>query len=188
MTGTRDRLLVAAETCLRRNGIRRTTMVEIANEAGVSRAGLYKHFPDKAALVVAALAHTDEAFWADATARVTAARGLSARVAAAVVLAAEHQPGALLLRFKEEEPDLFAATVGSGLRAMVPGMTPFWHPFIDAAKADGEVRPDLDTARAAEWVLRIVVSLLTIPSDVVDPADGASVRAFLDDFLLPGLS
>ena len=185
--GTRDRLLAAAEICLRRNGIRRTTMVDIANQAGVSRAGLYKHFPDKAALVVAALARIDEAFWTCASAEVAAAHGLAARVAAAVLIGAEHQPGALLLRLRDEEPDLYAATVGSDLLAMVPGMTPFWHPFIEEAKAVGEVRADLDTARAAEWVQRIVVSLLTIPSDVVDPDDPAGVGAFLDDFLLVGL-
>ncbi|QXC61639.1 TetR/AcrR family transcriptional regulator [Aquihabitans sp. G128] len=185
--GTRDRLLAAAETCLRRDGIRRTTMVEIANEAGVSRAGLYKHFPDKAALVVATLAHTDEAFWADATTKVAAADGLAARVATAVLIAVEHQPGALLLRLQDEEPDAFAATVGSGLKAMVPGMTPFWHPFIDEAKAAGEVRADLDTARAAEWVLRLVLSLVTIPGESVDLAEPASVHAFVDEFLLAGL-
>ncbi|CAN5551681.1 TetR/AcrR family transcriptional regulator [soil metagenome] len=184
--GMRDRLLAAAESCIRRNGIRRTTMVDIAAEAGVSRAGLYKHFPDKAAIVVAALARIDEAFWAHAAAKVAAADGLSARVATAVTLGVEHQPGALLLRLQEDEADLYAAIVGPGLKAMLPGMTPFWHPFIEEAKAAGEVRADLDTALAADWVLRLVLSLITIPSDGVDPQDAAGVRAYLDEFLLPG--
>ena len=55
-TSTRDRLIGACETCLWRDGLRRTTMVDVAREAGVSRAALYKHFPDKATLVLAAIA------------------------------------------------------------------------------------------------------------------------------------
>ena len=32
----------------------------------------------------------------------------------------------------------------------------------------GEVRADLDVARAAEWVIRIVLSLVTVPGGAVD--------------------
>ncbi len=115
-------MLAAAEACLRRSGIRRTTVIEIAREAGMSRAGLYKHFPDKASIVVAALARTDELFWADAHARISGVQGIAAQVAEAVRISREHQPGALLLRLEAEEPEAFAATVGTGLRAMMPGM------------------------------------------------------------------
>lgn len=178
---TRDRLLAATEACLQRDGIRRTTMTRIADEAGVSRAGLYKHFPDKASLVVEALAHIDEQFWAEAAARVSAARGIGAQVGAAVRFAREHEQGTLLLRLREEEPDAFAATVGEGLRAMVPGMAAFWRPYLEAARETGGVRPDLDVDRAAEWVIRVVVSLVTMPPD------DAETRRFVEDFLVPSL-
>jgi AcrR family transcriptional regulator len=180
-SSTRDRLLVATETCLQRHGIRRTTMIQIAEEAGVSRAGLYKHFPDKASLVVETLAHIDERFWARAAARVSAQRGIGNQVVEAVRIALEHEPGALLLRLKAEEPDAFAATVGEGLRAMMPGMAAFWRPYLEAARTAGEVRPDLDVDRAAEWVIRVVVSLVTMPPDDAD------VRRFVDDFLVRSL-
>ena len=49
--------------CLRRFGIRRTTVAGVADEAGVSRAGLYKHFPDKAALLGAALVRLEGAVY-----------------------------------------------------------------------------------------------------------------------------
>jgi AcrR family transcriptional regulator len=181
MPTTRDRLLAATEACLERRGIRRTTMIEIAEEAGVSRAGLYKHFPDKASLVVEALVHIDERFWEHAAARVTSASGIGGRVVEAVQVAREHEQGPLLLRLKTEEPEAFAATVGEGLRAMVPGMAAFWRPYLEAATASGEVRPDLDIGRAAEWVVRVVVSLVTMPPDQAD------VRRFVDDFLVRSL-
>jgi AcrR family transcriptional regulator len=184
---THDRLLAATETCLRRSGIRRTTVIEIAEEAGLSRATLYKHFPDKAALVVAALARTDEQFWAEATAQVSARTGLAAQVAEAVRIARERPPGALLLQLREAEPDAFTATVGTGLREMVPNMSLFWQPFLLAARDAGELRVDLDLARASEWVVRVVLSLVTIPGDRFDSDDPHSVQDFLADFLVAGL-
>jgi AcrR family transcriptional regulator len=185
--GSRDRLLAAAERCLRRSGIRRTTVIEIAHEAGMSRAWLYKHFPDKASLIVAALARTDEMFWADAHARIAAVRGIAAQVAEAVRISREHKPGALLLRLKEEEPAVYAETVGVGLREMMPGMAVFWHPYLETARSRGEVRADLDIVRGGEWVMRTVLSLVTVPGDAVDADDPASVRRLVDEFLVPGL-
>ncbi len=186
MTSTRDRLLAATEACLRRHGIRRTTMTEIADAAGLSRAGLYKHFPDKASLVTAALARTDERFWSDAAARVSGARGIGAQVAAAVQFAVEQEPGALLLQLRAEEPDAYAATVGSGLRAMLPGMAGFWRPYLHAARDAGEVRADLDIDAAAEWIMRIVLSLVTIPGED-DRTRPVRLRRLVDEFLVPSL-
>lgn len=186
-TSSRDRLLAAAERCLRTSGIRRTTVIEIAHEAGMSRAWLYRHFPDKASLVVAALARTDELFWADAHARISKVEGLAAQVAEAVRISRQHRPGTLLLRLKAEEPEVYAETVGTGLRAMMPGMARFWHPYLKAARSHGEVRPDLDIARTGEWVMRTVLSLVTVPGDAVDVDDPASVLRFVDEFLLAGL-
>lgn len=186
-TGIRDRLLDATERCLRRDGIRRTTMVEIAAEAGISRAWLYRQFPDKDSLVVAALVRTDEAFWAAAHAEVAAAPGLAEQVAAAVRFSRGHRRGALMLRLKAAEPDVFAATIGTGLREMLPGMSHFWHRYLEAARDRGEVRADLDVPGAAEWVMRMVLSLVTVPGEAVDIDDDRSVRRFVDEFLVRGL-
>ncbi len=180
-------MLAATERCLQRSGIKRTTMTKIAVEAGVSRAWLYRHFPNKAALVVAALARTDEAFWAEAHARVARQKELPAQVAEAVRLSREHHPPGLLLRLKAEEPEAFSETVGIGLREMMPGMALFWHRYLEAAKQRHEVRPDLSVPRAAEWIMRLVLSLVTVPGEVVDANDPVAVRRLLDEFLVPGL-
>lgn len=184
----RDLVLDAAERCLRRDGIRRTTMAGVADEAGISRAWLYRQFPDKASLLGAALVRMDEEFWERAHATVAAETGIAAQVAAAVVLSRAAEPGPLALQLRDAEPEAYAAVVGSGVRAIVPGLVGFWHRYVAQAVERGEVRPDVDVARAAEWVLRVVLSLVTVPGDSFDADDPAQVLAFVQEFLVPGLS
>jgi AcrR family transcriptional regulator len=184
----RDRLLDATERCLRRSGLGRITMTDVAREAGLSRAWLYRQFPDKPSLVLATLARIDEQFWADAHARISAVEGLPARVAEAVAWSREQRPGALLLELQAREPEAFAATVGTGLREMMPGMATFWHSYLEDAKDSGEIRSDVDVVRAGEWVMRMVLSLVTVPGHAVDVDDRAGVRGFLSEFLVDGLA
>jgi hypothetical protein len=49
------------------------------------------------------------------------------------------------------------------------------------------VRADVDVVRGAEWIMRVVLSLVTVPGGVIDSGDPASVDRFLEEFLLPGL-
>lgn len=184
----RDRVLDAAERCLRRDGIRRTTVAAVAEEAGISRAWLYRQFPDKASLLGAALVRMDEAFWEQAHKRVAAADGLAAQVAEAVALSRTAEPAPFVLQLREQEPEAFAAVVGTGMREIVPGLVGFWHRYVAAAVDRGELRPDLDVARAAEWVLRVVLSLVTVPGDAFDSDDPQQVLAFVQEFLVPGLA
>jgi AcrR family transcriptional regulator len=179
--------LDAAERCLQRNGIRRTTMVQVADEAGLSRAWLYRHFPDKASLLGAALIRQDEQFWSDAQSRISRRDGLAAQVAEAVRCSRQQHPGALLLALQASEPAACAAIMGAGLRQAMPGMALFWRPYLEAARARGEVRADIDIGRAAEWVMRMVLSLVTVPGDAANADDPASVLRFVGEFLVTGL-
>ena len=75
----------------------------------------------------------------------------------------------------------------AGLAALLPGMAHFWDGHLEVARDAGELRPDIDIPRAAEWITRLVVSLITVPSGVVDTGDSESVRLLLEDFLVRGL-
>jgi AcrR family transcriptional regulator len=186
-TSARDRILDAAEACLRRDGIRRTTALGVAREAGVSRAWLYRHFPDKAALLSAALIRRDEAFWVDAQHRVDRVDGLAAKVAAAVVLSQASPLGPLATELREQEPAAFAEVIGTYVDDVVPGLAWFWQRELAAGVAAGELRPDLDIDAAAEWVMRVVVSLVGVPGAAVDVTDAHSVEGLLETYLMPAL-
>ena len=182
----RERILDATAESLARQGIRRTTMAAVADAAGVSRAWLYRQFPDKPSLVGAALVRLDEAFWEDAHKRIAKQEGIVAQVTEAVLLSRSIKTP-LALQLSQQEPEAYALVVGSGIRDVVPGMAAFWHEHLEEAKASGELRPDLDVRRAAEHVLRTVLSLVTVPGDAVDPDDPQSLSSYLSEFLLPAL-
>ena len=84
----RDRLIDAAEECLRAKGIRSTTVSEVAEAAQVSRGWLYRHFPDKASLLGAAIVRLNEAYWSEAHAMLEQSTGSTEQIAAGVVTAA----------------------------------------------------------------------------------------------------
>jgi AcrR family transcriptional regulator len=51
-----DRILAAAEVILRRYGVEKTNVVDIARELGISHTNIYRHFPSKKALLDAVAA------------------------------------------------------------------------------------------------------------------------------------
>jgi TetR/AcrR family acrAB operon transcriptional repressor len=55
---TREALIDAAEQVFRRNGVTRTSLADVAAEAGVTRGAIYWHFRDKAELLDAMCART----------------------------------------------------------------------------------------------------------------------------------
>lgn len=183
----RERILDAAEACLRRDGIRRTTAAGVALEAGVSRAWLYRHFSDKATLLSAALIRRDEAFWTEAQHLVDAADGFAAKVTAAVVMSRAAPLGPLATELRDREPDAFAAVIGTYVDDIVPGLAWFWRAQLATGVDSGELRADLDVDSAAEWVMRLIVSLVSVPGEAVDIDDAESIRGYLETYLMPAL-
>src|ERR1700758_2600811 len=58
-TGTddaRERILAAAERCIDRHGIRKTTMDDVACEVGLSRPSVYRYFADRDDLLIELIA------------------------------------------------------------------------------------------------------------------------------------
>jgi AcrR family transcriptional regulator len=185
----RDRLIDAAEVCLRTKGIRATTVSEVAEVAQVSRGWLYRHFPDKVSLLGAAIVRLNEVYWSEAHAMLEPLESLDRRIAAGVVhgRTAYDDPGALLMRLRMAEPEEFAACAGAGVQGLVPDLADFWQRYLIVARDNGEIHTDVDIAEASEWVARVIISLVTVPGDILDPSDADQVRAHVRRYLMPGL-
>ena len=186
----RDRLIDAAEGCLRAKGIRATTVSEVAEAALVSRGWLYRHFPDKASLLGAAIVRLSEAWWSEVHAMLEPLAGIDQQIAKGVVNArtAYDDPGSLLMRLRMDEPEEFAACAGAGVQGLAPDLAAFWRRYVAAAVRSGEIHPDTLVDEASEWVARVVISLVTVPGDTLDPSNPDQVRAHVRRYVMPGLT
>lgn len=184
-----ERLIDAAEVCLRAKGIRATTVSEVAEAAGVSRGWLYRHYPDKAALLGAAIARLNDAFWDQSHEVLGQIAGFEEQFAAGVALgrSADDSPGALVMKLRRDEPEEFNACASAGVQGLVPHVGAFWRPYLEAAAARGEIHSDADLHEASEWVARVLISLATVPGKALNPDDPEAVRRFLRRYVLPGL-
>ena len=185
----RDRLIDAAEVCLRAKGIRATTVSEVAEVAGVSRGWLYRHFPDKVSLLGAAIVRLNEVFWSESHAMLERVEGLDQQIVEGIRhgRTAYDDPGTLLMKLRMDEPEEFAACAGAGVQGLVPDLADFWKRYLVAARERGEIHPDTDIDEASEWVARVLLSLATVPGDTLDPSDPAQVLTHVRRYVMPGL-
>ena len=184
---TAERILCAAEACVRRWGLRRVSMSDVAAEAGVSRGSVYRYFADRDALVQAVLERVALARVAEAEPAVARQPTLAAKVAEAAVAVRNLAEDERRLGLHEHpgEPELATLQLAAS-PAMFGHWIDFWIPFLEAARADGEVRAHLDLRQAAEWIMRILISLVTVPSATIDLDDPAQVRRFIEHHLVRG--
>ncbi|BBZ55325.1 MULTISPECIES: TetR/AcrR family transcriptional regulator [Mycolicibacterium] len=185
----RDRLIDAAEECMRAKGIRATTVSEVAEAAGVSRGWLYRHFPDKVTLLGAAIVRLNNAYWTDAHAMLASIEGLDNQIVTGIQhgRTAYDDPGALLMKLRVEEPDEFAACAGAGVQGLVPDLADFWSRYLVAARDNGEIHPDTDVDDAAEWIARVILSLATMPGRRLDANSADELLAHVRRYVMPGL-
>jgi len=179
-----ERICEAAVRCIARTGLRRTTLDDVALEAGCSRASIYRVFPGgKDRLWVAALEREVAALEQRVATALADADGLAETLTAAIVETAralaghdalrhllEHEPGVVL-------PHLSFDGLGPVLERAVAFLVPWLECHLDPRSA----------AEAAEWVARLIVLYgadAHAPYDLTDPGD---VRRLVATHLIPGL-
>lgn len=183
-SSTRVRLVDGALRCLARQGIAKTTVDDIAREAGLSRATAYRAFPGGKDDILAAVVETEVARLFSSLAvvmgeahdledvlvagMVESARQLRSHQALSYLLA--YEPGAVL-------PQLTFA--GQDRVLLVAGdlAAPFFARWLEPEQA----------SRAAEWAVRIVLAYCSDQTPATDLTDPAATRALVRSFVLPGI-
>jgi len=176
------RLLDAAVTCLARVGLAKTTLDDVAREAGCARATLYRNFSSKQDLLSAVVAREVERLRISVTGAAAAADDLADAVTVAIATAAHELLEHPALRFlAAHEPELLLPFLAfeqedAVLRVAAELVAPAFERFLTPGAA----------RRLGEWIARLALSYLFCPSDRLDLRDASQVRAFVDDFVLPG--
>lgn len=183
-TPQRVRIADAALRCVARQGVAKSTVDDVAREAGCSRATVYRVFPGGKDEVLEAMVATEVArFFSTLAVRMGEAADIEEVLVAGIVEAARaiqthpaltyllaHEPETVLphLCFQKMEGVLAAAAEFSG---------PFLARWLDPG----------DAARVGEWAARTVVSYVACPALGVDLRDERTATHLVETFLLPGI-
>lgn len=186
---TEERILDGARTCFSRFGLRKTAMEDIAREAGLSRGTLYRYFPDKEALYGAVSERETRLFLEEVAERTSGHDSLEEKIIRLLFAAIEFlRENPMNAAVAATDPEAFAAAISTNGRELLELAVEAVTPMVREAMAEGELRSDLDPAQAAEWIVRVELSLISTPSVTFDRDNPAELRKFLLGFLLPGLT
>lgn len=183
---TEQRIVEALTTCLSRWGMAKTTVEDIAREAGVSRATVYRLFPGGKTAIAHAAAMTDMAQLV--TLLHTGLDGIddrADRLARGLWLTASYFDDHDVLNYlRAHEPDEFDRMVrldrlDALLRIAADTVAPVLRPVFDS---------DEDARTAAIWLGRLVAAHVTSPSPLLDPTDPARADQLVRTHVLPGFA
>jgi AcrR family transcriptional regulator len=180
--GRETGLVDAALACIGRVGLAKTTLDDVAREAGCARATVYRYFPSKAELLKAVVAREAGRLEHDVLAAAQAADSLAEAATAAITTAATLLQSHRALTFVAAyEPELLLPHLAFEredfvLRSAASLVAPAFERFLPATRAE----------RLGEWIARITLSYLCCPSDDFDLGNAEHVRGLVDDFVLPG--
>jgi AcrR family transcriptional regulator len=177
-----DRVLDAAKRCCERWGLAKVTVDDIAAEARISRATLYRLFPGgKDVLYEALRGRETSAFFAELDEHIARADSLEEMLVRIVVEATrqlradEH----LQVMLASQPGDVAASLTVDGLPVIFEKATALLTPRV--ARWIGEER----AAELAELLSRVVLSYFLAPSRFFDLADPESASRFIRNYILP---
>lgn len=184
-SGVEARVLDAAKRCVERWGMSKLTIDDIANEAGVSRATLYRMFPGGKDVLFEALRVRElEEFFTRLAGHLEHVDTLEDLLVNTVV-AATHElrdDSHLAVMLASEPGETLTSLTVDGLPRIIRVATVFLVPLVD------EYLPRRDSARLVELLARLVISYFLAPSDHVDLGDHDSARVFITTFALPAFT
>jgi AcrR family transcriptional regulator len=185
-TDTRELIVESAFDCFRRHGLNKTTIVDIARAADISRSTVYEYFRDKAEIVEACAEHSSQRFYREMARAMGRGESLEEKLALAAVFVTRAR------RFVEPEmyfdADEVSLLLTKNAAVLLRECGEFLAPYLTAAKLTGEVRKDLDVVAAGEWFARMLFSLFSTPSSTLDMDDEAIVADFVRSHVVRGFA
>lgn len=176
----------AALACFSRWGVAKTTLDDIAREAGVSRATIYRLFPGGKDVVLDAVAGRELVTFFDGLRAELERTGadledlLVAGITYTSTAIREHTALQFLLA---HEPEVVLPLVAfDRLDVVLDRAAAFCAPYLEPHVGQ-EWAP-----RAGEWITRMVLSYSLVPSAGFDLATEADARRFVRFFVIPGLT
>lgn len=185
MADPRDRVLAAVVACAGRVGLRRITVDEVAREAGVGRASVYRWFPGgREQLVDEAITWEIGRFLGRLAHAVADAPDLRTRLARSLVFAHraidDHE---VLQHLLATEPSGLLPQLGQTAPLVLAVLR---DDLVAHVAAEPRRRADVDPNEAAEWLARMLLSFL-VEAGRWDLDDDGEAARLVDEQLLVGI-
>ena len=182
--GPEAKVIAATLACVARWGLSKTTLDDVAREAGVSRATVYRLFPGgKPALFRACGASEISRLLLELTNSLDSAGSLDELlvrvIGGAAGFAADNEAVQMLLRHEPWVllPFLAFDRQGPVLEAAVVFLAPHLERFVEHQVA----------METVEWAARLVISYTFAPSVTTDLTNDVDVRRMVNNYLMPGV-
>jgi AcrR family transcriptional regulator len=148
----RERILAAAERCIDRHGIRKTTMDDIASEVGLSRPSVYRYFADRDDLLVELISRHGRVLVDRVHTTISRQYSVPDQIVESVLYVADHARRDSILRHSIDP-----GGTSLGRRMIVSGASEtlraqWWDPFLDAAVANNELPRGLPRSDMHLWL------------------------------------
>jgi AcrR family transcriptional regulator len=179
----RERILAAAERCIDRYGIRKTTMDDIASEVGLSRPSVYRYFADRDDLLVELISRHGRALVDRAHKTISRQSSLSDQIVESVLYVADHARRDPIMRHSIDPngTSLGRRMIASGMAEML--RADWWDPFLDAAAANNELPRGLPRSDIRLWLGNVAKTVMRGLED--GDGDVKRYRSILRRFVAP---
>jgi AcrR family transcriptional regulator len=182
----RERILAAAERCIDRHGIRKTTMDDVASEVGLSRPSVYRYFADRDDLLIELITRHARALLDRARKSISRQGSLADQIVEAVLYVADHARRDPLTRhiLDPDGTSLGKRMVASG--ASERCRAEMWDPVLDAAVANNELPPGLPRSDIHLWLGDVTKLVMRGLED--GEGDIRRYRSVLRRFVIPAFA
>src|ERR1700751_3428636 len=182
----RERILAAAERCIDRHGIRKTTMDDVAGEVGLSRPSVYRYFADRDDLLIELVTRHARALLARARKSISRQSSLPDQIVETVLYTADHGRRDPLTRhcIDPDGTSLGKRMIASGTTELIRAQ--MWDGILDAAVANNELPPGLPRSDIHLWLGNVTVMVMR----GLDDGDGdvRRYRSILRRFVVPAFA
>jgi AcrR family transcriptional regulator len=182
----RERILAAAERCIDRHGIRKTTMDDIASEVGLSRPNVYRYFADRDDLLIELITRHARALQDRERKSISRQSSLADQIVESILYSAEHGRRDPLTRhvIDPDGTSLGRRLIASGTSEMLRSER--WDPVLDAALASNELPHGLPRSDTYLWLGNVTKMVMRGVED--GDGDLKRYRSILRRFVAPAFT
>jgi AcrR family transcriptional regulator len=182
----RERILAAAERCIDRHGIRKTTMDDVACEVGMSRPSVYRYFADRDDLLSELITRHSRVLLNRARKSISRQSNLPDQIVEAILYTADHGRRDTLTRhvIDPDGTSLGKRMVASG--ASERCRAEMWDPVLDAAVANSELPAGLPRSDIHLWLGDVTKLVMRGLED--GAGDVRRYRSILRRFVVPAFA